>query len=455
MSNPTPNLLKRKAVDKSVTQPAKKIKRVPKPKDTPATSAVPPAKQSRQNLTLSDWMTVFAYIDSHRDMKQAAVVKYFRTRPSGHLIFDQSTLSRKLRERSELEAHVHSHPNALSGRRPRAVVRPDVERALVKWFHHMEKKGESVTGPMLKEKRQRFEEAFDVPDDERLSGESWVQRFCTAYKIREHRRHGEAGSVDLDAVEAERARCQQLLARYAPCDRYNIDETAFYPYAPPDRGLATQQMSGKKREKFRITIAVACNAEGDKLDLFFIGKAEKPRCFKKQKPEQRGFYYRNNKKAWMTSALFKEWVIKLDSKMCKANRHIILLMDNFKGHTIEYKPTNIELEYFEPNMTPFVQPCDAGIIRTFKALYRKSFNQRAIDRDEAGEREIYKIDLLEAMSMAQKAWRLVSKETIKHCWGHALIQPYVVFHFDHPDICIQVAMTVRHTLQKAYHSQQF
>jgi hypothetical protein len=110
-----------------------------------------------------------------------------------------------------------------------------------------------------------------------------------------------------------------------------------------------------------------------------------------------------------------------------ANRHIILLMDNFSGHTIEYKPTNIVLEYFEPNMTPFVQPCDAGIIWTFKALYRKSFNQRAIDRDEAGEREIYKIDLLEAMSMAQKSWQLVSKETIKHCWGHTLIQPYVVF----------------------------
>ncbi len=101
-------------------------------------------------------------------------------------------------------------------------------------------------------------------------------------------------------------------------------------------------------------------------------------------------------------------------------------MDNFSGHTIEYKPKNIELEYFEPNMTPFVQPCDAGIIRTFKAFYRKSFNQRAIDRDEAGEREIYKINLLEAMFMARKAWSQVSKATIQHCWGHALIQPYVL-----------------------------
>lgn len=79
--------------------------------------------------------------------------------------------------------------------------------------------------------------------------------------------------------------------------------------APPDRGLATQQMSGKKRDKFRITIAVACNAAGDKLEPFFIGKSEKPRCFNKRTPQQRGFYYRNNKKSWMTSALFEEYVI--------------------------------------------------------------------------------------------------------------------------------------------------
>jgi hypothetical protein len=79
--------------------------------------------------------------------------------------------------------------------------------------------------------------------------------------------------------------------------------------APPDRGLATQQMSGKKKEKFRISIGLACNADGsERLEPFFIGKAKKPRCFKKQTPEQRGFYYRNNKKAWMTSSLFEEYV---------------------------------------------------------------------------------------------------------------------------------------------------
>lgn len=42
--------------------------------------------------------------------------------------------------------------------------------------------------------------------------------------------------------------------------------------APPDQGLATKQMSGKKKEKFRITLRLAANADGsEKLPLFYIG----------------------------------------------------------------------------------------------------------------------------------------------------------------------------------------
>ena len=47
---------------------------------------------------------------------------------------------------------------------------PDVERALILWVHHMEEKGETVSGPMLLEKRKTFEEMLQVPEDERLRG---------------------------------------------------------------------------------------------------------------------------------------------------------------------------------------------------------------------------------------------------------------------------------------------
>ena len=83
------NLLKQKATDRSKACPAKKP-RVWKPKNPLATSALPQIDDKRRNLTLADWMTVYTYIDSHPDANQGEIVNYFRTHPSGWLIFDQS-----------------------------------------------------------------------------------------------------------------------------------------------------------------------------------------------------------------------------------------------------------------------------------------------------------------------------------------------------------------------------
>ncbi|KIK12672.1 hypothetical protein PISMIDRAFT_75227, partial [Pisolithus microcarpus 441] len=83
---------------------------------------------------------------------------------------------------------------------------------------------------------------------------------------------------------------------------------------------------------------------------------------------------------------------------------------------------HVQLEFFLPNLTSHVQPNDAGIIHSFKAHYRQSFCQREIDLDNAGEREIYKITLHEAMVMAKEAWDAVTPITIKHCWDHCGIQ---------------------------------
>src|SRR5882762_2773810 len=116
-------------------------------------------------------MIVFKYIDEHPDeSEQVKVVNYFRNRAEGPLIFSQSVLSRNLWKRKELEDCVQSHPNALSYKHARIVTQPDVEKALVLWVHYMEEKGEIIDGPMLQEKRARYEEEFNVPEDECLSG---------------------------------------------------------------------------------------------------------------------------------------------------------------------------------------------------------------------------------------------------------------------------------------------
>ena len=102
-------------------------------------------------------------------------------------------------------------------------------------------------------------------------------------------------------------------------------------------------------------------------------------------------------------------------------QHILLTIDNFSEHFLDYVPTNIQIEFFKLNLTAFVQPIDAGIIRCFKAHYWNNFCRRAIQLDDVGEHKIYKIDLHEGMMMAEEAWKAVSAATIAHCWDHTKI----------------------------------
>jgi hypothetical protein len=79
--------------------------------------------------------------------------------------------------------------------------------------------------------------------------------------------------------------------------------------------------------------------------------------------------------------------------------------------------------FFEPNLTAWIQPLDAGIIRCLKAHYRGEQCARALDLDEAGEADIWEMNQLESMLMCKAAWRAVSSATIANCWRHTAILP--------------------------------
>ena len=199
-------------------KPYKLQQKVHHQKDAPRTAAKLPEIQKRETLTGADWKAVYAYVDEHPGASQNEIVRHFASKKDGALIFNQSTLSRKLKSQPELEEHFASYPNALSSKRARIVTRPDVERALILWVRHMEGKGETVSGPMLKEKRKRFEQQFEVPKKECLLGDGWIAPFCHAFGIKECHRHGEAGSVDLEGVETECKHVGMILATYLAKD---------------------------------------------------------------------------------------------------------------------------------------------------------------------------------------------------------------------------------------------
>ena len=120
----------------------------------------------------------------------------------------------------------------------------------------------------------------------------------------------------------------------------------------------------------------------------------------------------------MTASLYQEWLLDWDWKLHAEERKILLLQDNFSGHIIPETLTNICIVNFEPNLTTHVQPNNQGIIQCFKSHYCSKSIGCAVDRYEAAitPSEIYNINQLQAMRLAQAAWNEVNTTTIQNCW---------------------------------------
>ncbi|KAG2120332.1 hypothetical protein BD769DRAFT_1361797 [Suillus cothurnatus] len=82
--------------------PYKQKPKTPHQKDGPATSTKHSNTSRCENLTLNDWLMVFAYIFEHPDLPQDRIVQHFKTQKEGVLKFTQATLSQKLKDLLEI-----------------------------------------------------------------------------------------------------------------------------------------------------------------------------------------------------------------------------------------------------------------------------------------------------------------------------------------------------------------
>ncbi|GFS69778.1 tigger transposable element-derived protein 6 [Trichonephila clavipes] len=115
----------------------------------------------------------------------------------------------------------------------------------------------------------------------------------------------------------------------------------------------------------------------EKITPLVIGKSAKPRCFKaiNSFPTK----YRSNKKSWMATKLFNEWLVSLNSDMKREKLHILLFLDNFTVHNNAPPLSNVKLQFFSPNSTSKHQPLDQGIIHNFKTFYLREVVKSVLD----------------------------------------------------------------------------
>ncbi|XP_064475381.1 tigger transposable element-derived protein 6-like [Ornithodoros turicata] len=154
-----------------------------------------------------------------------------------------------------------------------------------------------------------------------------------------------------------------------------------------------------------------------KLKPLVIGKSRNPRAFKNVRSLL--VDYRWNQKAWMTSAIFTEWLLQLEKKMKEQKRHIAVILDNCSAHSKVPKMTYVKVLLLPPNCTSVLQPLDQGIIRSLKSHYRRRMLEEILINIEAKVPKPTNIDIRQAIEMLTGAWRSVMQEVVETCWRKA------------------------------------
>ncbi|CAG8742791.1 2285_t:CDS:2 [Rhizophagus irregularis] len=175
--------------------------------------------------------------------------------------------------------------------RHKPVTYPELEVALKEFVLNYQHRA-ILSDAILIEKAKLIAEGLGISENKLQFSNGWLQGFKRRNGIRQQKLQGEAASADQTAIlEA-------------------------LPILQPDRTLATRRISGRKKNKERLSIALCANADGShKLPPLIIGKYANPRCFKNINIRNLSMTYRNNNKAWMLTTLFQDWLRDFDRQI--------------------------------------------------------------------------------------------------------------------------------------------
>ncbi|KAF1333384.1 Cenpb protein homeodomainlike, partial [Globisporangium splendens] len=360
----------------------------------------------------------------------------------------QSTISDILKHADTILA---LDSRALESKRVRSVTFPELDLALANWVLQCEARKVKVYNDLIKAQAAVFCGLLGIsPQEMRFSG-GWLESFKDRHGFNSFKSLGKAsttvavgdvaGSNAGDAtgvsiipgtnVDDKTQRIRDIRgcsAKYPVQDIYAMQETGlFYKF----------DLEAARKYNARVTVALCTNADGsDRRDPLVIGMYKDPKCFEGKTAEQYGFYYRSNRKSWMTGLLFRDWVERFNSSMGAAGRKVLLLLDSATSHVVTgLELANVEIQLLPVAATTKLQPLDAGIIRAFKLKYRALHMQHALDQAEELQRwmhsgarprtstNIYSVSQLTAMRWIESTWREISDETILNCFQmHNLTQ---------------------------------
>lgn len=297
----------------------------------------------------------------------------------------------------------------------------DVNSRLKIWYDRLRQSNVPVSGPLLQEEALEIAKALNVDDFHASNG--WLEKWKKRYNIVNMNVAGEEGDVNEEVVNSWEERARELVDDYKPEDVWNFDETGLMWRALPEKSLneKRKRCRGGKNSKYRNTWAFFVNAAGEKEDPIVIGKSANPRCFKRLKNKTKPFKcsYFSNAKAWMRAEIITQILNKLNNRLRRENRNIILFMDNAPCHPRDLQFSNIKIAWLPCNTTSKTQPLDAGIIKVWKVDVRRKLLRYVcsqLDGKNTASDVIKSVNMLMSIQWGKQAWDDVKLETVMKCF---------------------------------------
>ena len=309
----------------------------------------------------------------------------------------KTAVQRILQQKDEIRKFADT-PQTL--KRKRQMVYSDIDLHVQKWYECCKRKKIVISGPRLQNKALEIAKTLQI--EEFTASNGWLNRF--------KKRHVPA-MKNLDnneeAVQEWFSKVSQLYHGYSPENIYNFDECSIYHrnIFPKTAGKSIDKSSGKER----LTVCFLCSLV-DKENPLVIGRNKHPNCFKNVDVESEyNITWRSDVYGGLSYEIFEEYLINFDESLKVQNRNVILFLNNtITCHLdLQFKLSNIKLEFVPGTISDRVQPLYLGIVKAFKRSYKSEAIKNLVNDDETfiEEEIVKKISLLDACNYISKSWQ--------------------------------------------------
>ncbi|XP_026540791.1 tigger transposable element-derived protein 3-like [Notechis scutatus] len=208
-----------------------------------------------------------------------------------------------------------------------------------------------------------------------------------------------------------------ILGHYDLPNVYACGETGMLFRATPD-DLATQRGGGEANDQ--LTVLLCANMDGsEKKDVLIVGKAVRPFG------ALRGLSsatYKTNRRAWMTPAIFSEWLQKFNEEMKEQERRVALFVTQCSVHPYT-ELSNVQMVFMPPHLA-WLPPLEQGVIQNFKCHYRRRMLTHLLVKDHSQVASPTSklsrfLTLLDAVHLVVQAWSEVCPQTIANSFKAA------------------------------------